>query len=321
MMPLLCLALLFLVLEGFFSGSETGAYRINRIRLRHRVEQGRSDAVRLGQLLRNPRAFVCMTLAGTNLAVYATTAIVTAAVAPFTGRYAELTATLALAPAVLIFAEALPKSLFHAHANSVMYFLSWPLWVAFVLMRPVTWLLQGVTAVSSRLLRAPQERGWELSVQRLFGFLTEGAREGVLSQQQNAMARNVMKLDRIRAEQVMIPIGEVRKAPLDATFEDLRRSLRQHAHSRVPIYDGNPANIVGVVNLIDFLCVEEPSAVADLMRPLPRVAAASSIDEVFLALQSQRQVMAVVEDAEANAVGIVTMKDLVEEVVGDLHEW
>jgi len=312
------------VMVGFFAGTETGAYQLNRLRLRRRVEEGRADAKRLAWLLRNPQAFVCMTLGGTNISVDIVTALVTAALTPGLGRYAEMVATLALAPVMFLFAEALPKTLFQTHANRLMYWLAWPLWVCWVALWPVTKLLQLVTMVSSRLLGAPAEMSWELSAQRLQDFFIEGAREGVLSAQQTAMAGNVMKIGAIPVKQVMIPLEKTQMAPVNLGMEALRKELVVRPHSRVPVYEGARTNVVGVVNLMDFLCIEGAESVvaaltvADLMRPLPSVRQDMPVDSVLQDLQRKRQAMAAVTDHEGKAVGIVTVKDLAEQVVGGI---
>ena len=310
------------VVEAFFSGMETGVYRLNRIRLRHRAEQGRPDAVRISRLIRNPQALVCTTLAGTNLSVYVSTAICTAMMVGLVGDdYAELAATLVLAPLLLVFAEALPKSMFQAHANVLVYKLSWLLQVGAWVLLPISTLLRGVTWVSTQIFGQAPARPWSLSEERLRYFLTEGAREGVLSPQQDAMARNIMALATVKVQQVMIPEEGVKMVPIDASLEDLRRAAAEHPHTRLPVYEADRHRVIGAVNLIDFVCAEGEPSVAELVRPLPRVSAERTIDEALVQLQKRRQVMSVVADSEGRAIGIVTMKDLVEEVAGELYEW
>ena len=315
------LALFAMACDGLFAGVETGAYRLNRIRLRRRSEEGRGDARRLSRLLRNPQDFVCMTLAGTNISVYTVTAITTWLIEPHSGRYAEMIATLALSPVLFIFAEALPKSLFQAYANTLMYRLSRVLRLAHALLLPVSWPLRGVTRVVNRLAGAPSAPGWELSLERLFSFFTEGAREGVLSAHQDAMVRNVARLNTTPARQIMVPLDRVATVSVDADREEMRRALASRPHTRVPVYEGEPDRLVGVVNLIGLLSADPPATVAETMRPIPHVSGDAPVDDVFREMQRRRHMMCAIDDADGKTVGVLTMKDLVEEVVGDIHGW
>jgi len=310
------------VAEGFFSGMETGVYSLNRIRLRFRAQEGRRDAARVARMIRDPQMLVCTTLAGTNLATYLTSAIVTFLLAKaLPGDYAELATTFLVAPFLLVFAEALPKSLFHAHADKLVYALSWPLRLAWWVLMPASLPLRGVVFVISRLLRKPPEPAWAMSEQRLQHFLTEGAREGVLSAQQDAIARNILRLSGVRVGQVMVPLDQVKMVPAEASFDELRDVAAQGHFSRLPVYEGERRKVVGAVNLIDLLCSACDRNVARHVRPLPRVAPEMPIDQALVQLQKQRKMMAVVADGEGRAVGIITVKDLVEEVVGELREW
>ena len=320
-MTLLWVVVLFVLLEGFFSGSETGAYRLNRVRLRRRIHEGRADAIRLGRLMKEPQRFVCMTLAGTNVSVYGATAIVTYLLAPLTGRYSGLAATLALSPVLLVVAEVLPKSLFQTHSNTLMYRLSGALRVASIALWPVTWLLRGVTRASSRTLGETSKGGWDISVRRLFQFFAEGAKEGVLSAHQDTMARNVMKLDSTSVAQVMEPLDKLEMVSVDAGVEELRRALATRPQTRALVCEGERSRIVGVLDLIEFLSAEGTPKVSEMMRPISTVPADAAAGDVFRAMQKRRRMMSVVIDSSGATLGVVTMKDLVEEVVGDIHGW
>ena len=108
----------------------------------------------------------------------------------------------------------------------------------------------------------------------------------------------------------------------DAPLQEVRRVLGQHRYSRLPVYSGAPDNVDGVVNVIDLLARKEPwETVRELSRDLIRLNARMSVAEALYSLQRARQQMAVVVDADGRPAGIVTVKDLVEEIVGELHAW
>jgi putative hemolysin len=301
---------------------ETGIYCLNRLRLRHRQEQGRRDARRVWRLAQNPTTLVCTTLAGTNVSIYVSSSLMTAYLSRFLPEeYAQLAATIALAPLALVLAEALPKAVFQAHANELVYRLSWPLWLGSRLLWPISTPLRAVTFASSRLLGQPPTPTWSVSEKRLRYYLSEGARAGVLSTQQDAIARNILRLSSARLRDVMIPLDRVQMTPLDASAEDVRRIASERPRSRLLVYNGRSEAVVGAVGIMDCLTAEGDDKVAAHVRPLPRIPADLPLDEALLHLQRLRQAMAVVVDEQDRAVGAVTMKDLVEEVVGELHDW
>jgi len=314
---------LFILAAGFYAGAETGGYSINPIRLQYRNERGQRSAMRLSGLLNDMEAFVCTTLLGNNVCVYLATALCTA----FVSRYvrpsrAEIVSTLLLSPVLLMFAETIPKNLFHRHADGLMYFFSEVLAASQWLFWPVVLMLKAISHVPNMLLGKNEAKEPSWTSQRLHYFLAEGTQEGVLSVYQNRMARNIMRLDTIRLRDVMVPISQVTMAPIDATPEELKRLAAEKGFSRLPVYEGERTHIVGVVTLLDFLWPEAENGHArSIAREPTCFHMDDAIDDALRRLQRKKQPMGIVLDGEDKAIGIVTIKDLVEEVVGELEEW
>ncbi|MEW6356252.1 MAG: CNNM domain-containing protein [Planctomycetota bacterium] len=310
----------FILLQGYFSGSETGAYRLNKIRLQYRAERKRRSALILQSLLADPQGLICTTLVGTNTCVYMSAMVLTGLLEAWKAPAAELISTLCLPPILLVFAEATPKNIFQLNADFLMYKLAAPLAFFRKIFSPAIWVLKRITrgfaaSVIEEAGRRPFTAG------RLDYFLDQGAREGVLTPYQRTMAKKVMGFGKIPAREVMIPLSRAVLAPKSATLKELRALVAQKRSSRIPVYEERPERIIGVVTALDFFCAEDDTPVVDMLRPPITVPENFGIDDVLRLLQHARFPMGIVVNQKDEAVGIITIKDLVEEIVGELEVW
>jgi len=314
------LIVLFTLIAGFFAGVESGAYRLNRIRLRQRIRAGSRAARLLQRTVADMEAFVCMTLAGTNGSVYAATMVCTALLRErFTTRLtAEFASMLILAPVLLIFAEILPKSLFQALPDFLMRWASPVLWTIRVALWPVSRLLVGIIVFWRWLLggRTPA-RGPVVTSQYLSFFLAEGKQEGVITAQQDLMVRNIMQLGSRPVRRAMIPLARVRMISADASGAEALEQIAKHNQARLPVYEGARGNVIGILLVLDYLCNGQED-VRKLIRPATFLHANLPLDDAFRTLQRAGQTMGMVVDARGRAVGIVTMGDLLQEILGTM---
>jgi len=318
------LAILMLVLvSAFYNGAETGAYCINRIRLRLRQSEGDRRAVRLAALLHDRQRFVATMLCGTNLALYGATAIATASLAALAVPHPDLIAVACLTPVTLLLGDILPKALFATHANTLMYRLTLPVRATSFLLWPLATVLKGIMELFSAVLgREEVEAMGTLTTARLSYFLDESHREGAITEAQGRMARNIMEIKKRRVDRVMVLLDEVDMIPLDISPEELRRHAAATHYARLPVYEEERSYVIGVLVLLDYLTAEPPpEGVGRYVRPPVRLAASLSIDDALLRLRRARQPMGIVINEHGRALGIVTLKDLVEEIVGELKEW
>ena len=202
--------------------------------------------------------FVCMTLTAHNAALYGATLFGTSLVKayfPASDLAAELVSTVALAPVMLIFAEVIPKSLFQAFGDSLMRWSSPLLWLTDKLLFPVVALLLGMVAFwQSRARRpgraAPHRRNSAVSQFAAGG----GTKEGVITPQQDVIVRNILELRHRPVRQIMTPMSHVQMLRVDMDARQARREIARFSHARLPVYEGNPSNVVGSLRMLDFLC-------------------------------------------------------------------
>jgi putative hemolysin len=326
-LPWLVAALLGLVLSGLFSGAETGVYSLNRVRLRVRSEQGAPRARRLARLMERPDEIVITVLVGTNLADYicsiSIAALVMLAGAPL--HLSDLYAAAIGTPLVLVFGGIIPKDIFQRHADRLMYALSGPLLVCRQATRMVgaSWLLRTVPRLILGALRHGGGQGDAdlLPRVRMQRLLHEGAARGGLTRFQRDTIERILSLSRVSVGRVMVPLARAAVVPEHIARDDFLRIARMAHFSRLPVWRDHPASMIGIVTIFSVLTDPQQRPIAAHVRPAVVLRADETVPAALLKLQQSHEFMAIVTDRRGRCVGLLTLKDLVEEIVGDLEAW
>ena len=322
---LLAGALVSLALSAFFSGTETGIYCLNHVRLSVRAEQNDARARRLTTLVRRPQELVITALLGTNIADYLATVCVTALLLQAVAEnLAGVYATAILTPLILVFGGVMPKDWFRRESDRLMYPLALPLtWCRRVARGTgLLWVLERLTrSLIRRIDPARAEEENLLPRARVRHLLSEGAASGGLSAFQRDTLDRVMSISRVRLADVMVPRRRAVIVPIDIPRDDLLRIARMAHFSRLPVYRDDPRRIVGIVNVYHVLTDDQEKPIADYVQEATFLHAGETVPAALLRMQQSRQVMAIVADAAGNCLGLLTMKDLVEEIVGELEAW
>ncbi len=325
------LALVGMAVAALANGMETGLYRVNRIRLRLRGEQDDHRAAALLALLKDLRGTIIVCLVGYNGGVYLTTIVVTTLVAASgwvgTAAGVEVLATAILTPLFFVFTDVTPKSIFAVEADRWTYPLAHPMRWAYALLRGVG-LVPALKGVSNLVLRIAKACGAEAANpftprQRLRAVIREGVAEGVITDYQDELVEKVLGLRERPVRQVMIHMRYVAAVPANVSRQRFSRELCRHSYTRLPVYEKHRDNIVGIVRINDVLA--EGGQAFDLSRVMSRdvvtVPPEMTVSAAMFRMRGARAAMAVVQDTRGRAVGIITIKDLVEEIVGELAAW
>jgi putative hemolysin len=312
-----------ILVAAFYAAAETGAYRLNRIRLRGDAKSGRRTAILTESVLADMERYVCTTLTAHNTAVYCGTVFFTALVARCFARQSELVveviSTLALAPLMLIAGEVIPKSVAQVLADPLMRAASPLLWLTNKALWPVATLLMGLVAFWRRLLGGRAEpRKTVVTAQYLGSLLTAGTQEGVITPQQDVIVRNILQLRGRPVREIMTPLSHVQMLPVDADPQQARKEIARFTHARLPVFEGDRSNVVGSLRVLDYLCGDEGGDIRKLLHPPLFLKAETGMDEAFRRLQVTAQSMAVVAGAQGRAVGVITMDDLLQGVFSTL---
>ena len=311
-----------LLLQGFFSGSEIALVNADKLRLRHLANRGERGAQLVLKMFRRPEVVLGTTLVGTNMSLVALTTLGTLLMIRIFGTVGDFIAFLVYTPIFLIFGEVVPKSVYQQKADLLAPRIIFPLRFFSWLFYPVVFLFSGLARIAVRLL------GIKASHQSL--FITREQVRLILEGAERAADLDVFDRDRlIRAVrfadktvgEVMIPIGEVTMVSRGQSTTEAVKIARRHGYFRLPIYKDEPGQIVGVLALNIWMLLDPDltkKPMAELCTPVLYVVENQPVDEILDELHNRDDHMAIVIDEFGSAIGMITLEDVLEQVVGEV---
>lgn len=310
--------------SAFFSASETGLMTLSKIRLRHMVDAEIKGADRVNKLLKNPSKLLGGILVGNNVANIGASALATSLAIKYWGDSGVGIATAVMTILVLIFGEITPKSLAAQNSEKIALKIAKPLSIITFILNPIVVVLIYITNTFIKIL------GGEVGKQK--PFITEeelktmvsvSHEEGVLEGEEKQMIYNVFEFGDSQAKDVMTPRTDMIVANVDSTYEELIKIFKEEQFSRLPIYQDTIDNIIGVLYLKDLIFFEdeiEKFTIEKHMRiPYFTYEFKSTVD-LFADMRLKRVPIAILLDEYGGTAGLVTIEDLVEEIVGDLDD-
>ncbi len=321
-MTMLWLATLCLVATMFFSAAEMAFIAANRPRLRHLAEQGSATAAAYLEAFRHPERVLSTAMMGVTVAHIVAASAATWSLLPTLGGLAPLVVTLVLTPVMLVFGEIIPKAVARAWATSLILRLYRPLiWTSVVLM-PFVAFANLVVGLTLRLygVRQADTRAF-VSREELKALLQMEPGEAEVTTQEAELIDNIFDLGDTTVREVMVPLVEVAMLPDSASPQDAIALIQERGFSRLPVYRQRETNIVGIVAAMDLLSRGAEAATLDeLKRPPYYVPETKRIDDLLREMQRSRAHMAVVVDEYGGSTGVVTLEDILEQIVGEIHD-
>lgn len=321
LLTLIPVIVLLLLLEGFLSGSEITMVAADRKKLSRFAHAGsRWDRLTF-RILKEPSWFLSATLVGSNLAEVANAALVTSILMGFYGSRGDLYAFLILTPLILIFGEILPKTLFQQKADPWVRKIVPAIWVVSLILYPFVWLMSKATQAVSRLLKQEGEVRPLVTREELQLLLREEGGRSDINPLEQDMIRRIFRFSTTRIKEAMIPLVDVVALEETCTVEEAIASVRQENYSRYPVFRERVDHITGVIHSFDLLLASNrEQTIQPYVRPISFFPETKPIDELLLDLQRKQEALAVVVDEYGGAVGIVTVEDILEEVVGEIED-
>ncbi len=312
------------LIEGFFSGAEIAIMAADRLSLKERAAAGQRGAQLALKLREHPQALLSTTLLGTNLAVITATAFVTLAVVKLYGPSWEWVTMLVLSPVILVLGEIIPKSVYQQRAVAMACRVSRPLWTIRRLAHPLIWSLEMLSSTLLRALRVDPSEHQVLVTREDLVVLVEGSAQQAgsdIEPEEEELIERIFELPETDVREVMIPLVEVVALEESSTIAEAIGAVQEHGYSRYPIYRERIDDIRGVLHVFDLLHeqrLERP--VGDLVREALIVPEAARVDALLHRLRTAGQNMAVVVDEYGGVEGIVTLEDIIEELVGEIDD-
>ncbi|MFQ5882441.1 MAG: hemolysin family protein [Candidatus Methylomirabilales bacterium] len=310
-----------LFLEAFFSGSEMALISCDRIKIRHRAGEGSRGAQVAEQLLQRPDHFLATTLVGTNLCVVTSSAIAALLCLSLLGEGREYYATVLLTPLVLLLGEMVPKAYFRHHADHLAPLLAPPLKLCLRLFSPLTSVIHHASILLLSPLRiSPAERDPYITREELKFLVREGDHQADLATEERRMIHKIFHFGETTVQEAMIPLIDVVALPREAPVAEAVAVVSEHHFSRIPVYEGRIDHILGIVHAFDLLSADPQASLDPLIRPAYYVPETKLVDDLLQEMQRGRVQMAIVVDEYGGVVGIVTVEDLLEEIVGEIED-
>lgn len=311
-----------IMLSAFFSGSETALMTLNRYRLRHLAQEGHRGAILAQRLLERPDRLIGLILLGNNFVNVLASTLATLIFLRLFGEAGIAIAAGALTLTLLIFGEVAPKTMAALHPERI----AWPAAYVYTGLQkvfgPLVW---AVGLLANGLLRlfgvkVTSARGHDLSREELRTLLGESG--GLVSERYHAMLLGILDLEEATVEDIMVPRPEMGGIDLDADWEEILHTLGATPYSRLPVHRGGLDHIVGTVNLRHLLPIAQKGELTlkTLMRSVEEpyyVPEGTSLHTQLLNFQREKKRMGLVVDEYGDILGLVTLEDILEEIVGE----
>jgi CBS domain containing-hemolysin-like protein len=312
--------------EAFFAASEMALVACDEIKAKAESERGDRRSQRLTKLLQRRDQVVALTLTVANLATI-TASTLTTAYLHHVNAQLDLLAPFLLAPVVLLFGEALPKYFTLRHPLRFAKFGALVLWPLLLVLMPLIWFATALSRALRRLAGVPAQAGSVFlsreDLTRLVqreGYNRQVESDAILPVERSMISR-LFRFSRLEARQAMVPLVRVEAVSQDASLAEAIEIVRREGFSRLPVFERQIVNIVGVIHVFDLLqAVDLSQPVGAVMRTVSYVSEASPLRDILALLQRTGDNLAAVVDEHGGASGIITMEDLLEEIVGEIED-
>ena len=337
LLELLIIALL-IIINGFFVAAEIALVTVRRSRLQALVDEGHGAARRVQRLVNRPGRFLAViqlgitfigflaaAFAGANTADRLDDVLVGIGVpAGQSEVVALLIVTLLVSIVTIIFGELVPKTLALAHAERYALLFARPVEVVGAIFRPLVWMLTAVTEVITRILGVRDSHSAErITTEELMILVERGGEQGVIEAEEEQMIGAVLELGERRVHEVMIPRIDITAIQVSAPLEEIVDTIVREGHSRIPVYHESVDNVAGILyakDLIPFLAKREQPEIRTILREPLFVPESMSVDDLLHTLQRGKVHIAIVLDEYGGTAGLVTIEDLIEEIVGEIQD-
>lgn len=314
--------IILLFLSGFFSSSETALVAVNRIKIRSLAEEGSARAKTLLKIFENESKMLSAILIGNNL-VNTYAASIAATIAYSFGGAAVSVATFLITFLILVFGEITPKTLAAKNSEKLALFFAPIISFLMKILTPAIWFVNIFSNLIIRLLGASGSgSGASMTESELRTIVDVSHEEGVIEKDEKEMINKVFDLGDAIARDVMVPRVYVVTADVNSSYEDLIRLFRQEKFTRIPIYEGNVDNIIGLVNMKDLLLYEnlENFEIHKILRKPYFTVENKRVSELLIEMKQSTFNLAIVLDEYGELAGIVSLEDIVEEIVGEVQD-
>ncbi|MCX5698831.1 MAG: hemolysin family protein [Candidatus Omnitrophica bacterium] len=324
-MIIFLILLILAVISFFFSASETAIIGLSKIRLRHMLQQRVKRAQSVGRLTAKLDKVIAAILIGNNLVNIAVSSIVTGIFVQVYGyRWGVVVSTFVTTLFLLIFCEVTPKILSAKHAEKVSLFTAPLMEVVLIILKPFIVFFIAISNFILKIFGADAaKRSPLITVEELKTMIEMGQEEGVLSEGERKMLHRIFEFGDTKLTDVMVPKDKIIAVNININSDDLLNIFVEEGHARLPVYSGRKDSIVGIVYARDLLYILREKGLfllPDLLHGACFVSGSMRVSELLRKFQAEKMQIAIIVDKNKLALGLVTLEDLLEEIVGEIEE-
>lgn len=312
-----------LLLSAFFSSAETALTTVNKIRMRTLSESGNKKADRVLRITEDSGKMLSAILIGNNIVNLSASSLATSLAIKHLGSVGAGIATGILTLLILIFGEISPKTLATLHADSMSLKIAGIIEVLMLLLTPIIFVINKLAMGFLFLLRVDPHAGQKAMTEEDLRTIVDVSQEtGVIEDEERDMIHNLFDFGDSLAKEIMIPRIDMTSASVDATYDEILKIFQEDKYTRLPIYEDNPDNVVGILNMKDLLLCsdkEQFSIRAHMREPYYTFEHKNTAD-LFLEMRQSSIALAIVLDEYGATAGLITLEDLLEEIVGEIRD-
>lgn len=312
-----------IIMSGFFSATETAFSTFNRIRVKNLAEKGNRRAQRVISLADNYDALITTILIGNNIVNILCAALGTLVFVELLHGDQDLATTLStvvITLAVLIFGEISPKSIAKRRPESFAMFACIPIYILYIIFYPLSFIFKKWQNLLAKMFKSDEDKG--ITEEELVSIIEEAEESGDIDEDESELIKSAIEFNDLEVADIFTPRIDITSLPVDAEREVIEKQFEESGYSRIPVYDGDLDNIVGILYHKDYYMTDfdKDSPITEILKPVIFVTKTQKIGDVLKDLQEKQLHLAIVTDEYGSTAGIVTLEDIIEEIVGEIWD-
>ncbi|MBR5165381.1 MAG: HlyC/CorC family transporter [Ruminococcus sp.] len=313
----IALVVAMMVFSALFSGTETAYSSVNKLRLKNYESQGNKKAAKALKLANRFDEVLTAVLIGNNIVNIAASSVSTLLFVSIFGSKGAGISTAVITVLVLVFCEVLPKSYAKKNAEKISLAFASLLWALVILLKPFVWLLNKLSSLFSKGDEAPTVTEDELKY-----MIDEIEEEGVIEEQESELVKSALEFDEISVEEILIPRVKMIGVDVTDTIDEIKATFTREMYSRLPVYEKSLDNILGIITNKAFfkMLIEGGSDIRSIIQEVPHIADTKLISEAMRSMQRSKVHLAIVTDQYGGTKGMITLEDIIEELVGEIYD-
>lgn len=316
--------IILLLLAAFFSSAESAYSSVNKLRIKSLADEGNKRAIKVHDLLEHPSKMLSSILIANIIVIVAATIITTMFTIDTFGRSYVIPSIIIISIFIIIFSEVTPKFMATAYSEQLSMSYINIIFILIKVMSPLSFVFSGIAQWLLKLFNVkPQESTYKITEDELLTIVDASHKEGVIESEERNMIANVVDFGDSVSKDIMVPRTDIKFGSIDMSYEELAEIFSLYKFTRIPIYSDSRDNVVGILNLKDlFFNVKDPNdfSLEDIMREPYFTYEYKRTFELFHEMKTNSIAIAIVLDEYGETAGLVTLEDLIEEIVGEIRD-